>query len=155
MKCIICEKETNIIIGFGDTNITLASCEEHMDAVKTRLKTMYMDADDQGMSHEEYAFEIIWKEYSLKKKKKAAQQAFKKATKIKSFDTLFKAVRAYNAWIERNTINKALLSSWLNGERWNDDFSIDEYAKKTPNNNEKKLTSGEVQRLDDALFGDD
>lgn len=67
------------------------------------------------------SFEALWIAYDNKVKRKASEAAFKK---LKPADIIrcFQAIPGYNKYLQRKGTSKALLSSFINGEYYNDDW---------------------------------
>ena len=73
------------------------------------------------------AFDKFWEAYPRKADKAYARKAFAKAVKKIDLDSLLAAVDLYSRYIKRERIEKAFIklpSSWLNGERWDDDLGM-------------------------------
>lgn len=68
------------------------------------------------------AFEQFWKAYPRGEGKAQAHKAYLKAIKKISHDELMKALETYKAYNSRQGIIFAHASSWLNGERWEDEY---------------------------------
>jgi len=105
-------------------------------------------------------FEEFWNEYGKKVKKPKAEESYKHALKTKdtTFQSIMKGVKKYNEylnvaiWLER-----ADPTTWLNGQRWNDDYDDlikQEYKKngKTPPIQQKspEKQQEEVRMKEDA-----
>ncbi len=70
---------------------------------------------------EDYKFETFWNKYNLKQKRDFAEKAYEKldfVDKIKCFNKL----PSYDAFLLKTKQNKALLVTWLNQKRYNDEF---------------------------------
>lgn len=74
-------------------------------------------------------FEIFWKAYPNKKDRKRAEQKFhkvdfKKNTFEKIISSLEKQKQSYN-WQKESGRYVPMASTWINGERWNDEIRAD------------------------------
>lgn len=72
---------------------------------------------------EDYSFETFWEKYNHKQKKEKAEPLFGKLSlvdKIKCFANL----PSYDAYLIKTGVNKALLVTWINQKRYNDEFKI-------------------------------
>ena len=70
---------------------------------------------------EDYKFETFWNKYNLKQKREFAEKAYEKldfVDKIKCFNKL----ASYDAFLLKTKQNKALLVTWINQKRYNDEF---------------------------------
>lgn len=68
------------------------------------------------------AFEAFWKRWPNSKNKKTARTAFIKATKLTTADVLITAIAPLVAEYERKGWDIPMAASWLNAERWNDEY---------------------------------
>lgn len=73
-------------------------------------------------SKNEDAFEQFWKAYPRGEGKAQAHKAYLKALKKISHDELMKALEVYKTYNGKHGIIFAHASSWLNGERWEDEY---------------------------------
>ena len=77
------------------------------------------------------AFAAFWDAYPRKRDKGHARKAFEKALKKTSFENILTAVERYKAHEAGNgTQYIAYPATWLNGERWDDDFGGEVSSKK-------------------------
>ena len=70
---------------------------------------------------DDYSFETFWEKYNLKQKKEQAEKVYSKLTlvdKIKCFTKL----KDYDEYLFKTKINKALMVTWLNQKRYNDEY---------------------------------
>ena len=70
---------------------------------------------------DDYSFDAFWEKYNLKQKRELSEKAFNKLSlvdKIKCFNKL----PSYDAYINAKGINKALMVTWINQKRYNDEF---------------------------------
>ena len=70
------------------------------------------------------AFAQFWNAYPNHKDKKRAESAFAKAIRKVDLETMLAAIDAQkrtDGWIKENGRFIPMPSTWLNGERWNDD----------------------------------
>jgi hypothetical protein len=70
---------------------------------------------------EDYNFETFWNKYNLKQKREFAEKAYEKLDfidKVKCFAVL----PSYDAFLLKTKQNKALLVTWINQKRYNDEF---------------------------------
>jgi hypothetical protein len=67
-------------------------------------------------------FEIFWQKYPRHENKATAIKAYEKAIKKTSQDELLKKLDQYIAHNEKNEIKFAFAATWLNQERWLDEF---------------------------------
>jgi cation diffusion facilitator CzcD-associated flavoprotein CzcO len=74
----------------------------------------------------EEQFDVFWKAYPIRVGKGAARTAFAKAIRKTSLATMLTAIEAYKAhkpaWKDY-----CHPSTWLNGERWDDEFEPQPY----------------------------
>lgn len=71
-------------------------------------------------------FKGFWDAYPKRIGKIAAERAFKKALKVTDVETILKSVKLYSAKLKRDNVEDKYQSnpaSWLNGERWEDEYS--------------------------------
>lgn len=97
-------------------------------ATQYRLGKDSIDNSSAHDAHDENAdFEAFWSAYPKKKDKKRAQASYRKASKIKGFPPIDKLLSIIESqkktkqWMENNGQFIPYPSSWLNGERWNDE----------------------------------
>ena len=77
------------------------------------------------------AFAQFWNAYPNHKDKKRAESAFAKAIRKVDLETMLAAIDAQkrtDGWIKENGRFIPMPSTWLNGERWNDDAKPDQKA---------------------------
>lgn len=84
--------------------------EKHSDSARSRKK----------MDFEKEDFERFWTAYGHKQQRKRSEESFAKSIAKATIETILSGVERYHktrpSWQQI-----ALASSWLNGERWNDD----------------------------------
>lgn len=88
---------------------------------------------------EEGDFETFWKSYPRSESKSQAKRAYQRALKKISHDELMKALGAYKAHNSKNQIIFAYAATWLNGERYLDEYEApgSPYAEKSKIEREK------------------
>lgn len=77
------------------------------------------------MIEPEEEFETFWKLYPRRKGKGDARKAFKRARKQVEFSTLMEGLRAYTQWCAAEMKESRYIchpSTWLNQERWEDEY---------------------------------
>lgn len=74
------------------------------------------------------SFESFWNLYNYKKDKKKALAAWNRLSEAKRA-LATKAAPSYLKFLESSTISQAYASTWLNAERWNDDFKTEAQPK--------------------------
>jgi len=67
-------------------------------------------------------FEKFWEKYPRSENKNQAIKAFEKARKKVSLELLLKKLEQYKAHNKKNDIKYAYASTWLNQERWADEY---------------------------------
>jgi len=78
------------------------------------------------------AFKQFWSEYPRKKDKGHARRAFEKALEKTDLETILDGVRLYKTAEAHNDIEFiAYPATWLNGERWEDEHTV-EPVRETP-----------------------
>ena len=78
------------------------------------------------------SFAQFWDEYPRKKDKGHARRAFEKALEKTNLETILDGVRLYKAAEAHNDIEFiAYPATWLNGERWEDEHTV-EPVRETP-----------------------
>lgn len=84
-------------------------------------------------------FEVLWKKYPRKAGKKDAIRHYISARRKKiPFQTISDGLDRYNAYIERNGIEKNYIkhgSSWFCEEAWDDDYTADRKKPSSPKPN--------------------
>lgn len=119
-------KEDEIIYSFtnikGNRILNLFKNQQFPDTIAVIEKwASYKKIVNVQLVIEDYSFETFWVKYNLKQKKEKAQDAFEKLSlvdKIKCFTKL----PQYDAYLVRTKVNKALLVTWLNQKRYDDEF---------------------------------
>jgi hypothetical protein len=66
-------------------------------------------------------FEVFWLSYPLKVKKLAARKAWLKAAAVAEFDKIMAGLEAYKKF-KPATQDWCHAATWLNGERWDDEW---------------------------------
>jgi hypothetical protein len=69
-------------------------------------------------------FETFWKQYPRHEGKASAEKAYLKALKKISHSELVKALERYKAHNQKHSIIFAHAASWLNAERWSDEYDV-------------------------------
>ncbi len=77
-------------------------------------------------------FENFWEQFGYKKNRKKAQSAFNRLTKANQ-KLCVEMIPAYLANISATGTPQMHPTTWINGERWNDDFTVPTTAKKVVN----------------------
>jgi hypothetical protein len=91
------------------------------DIRKPSSKKTIQEKNNEG----DIAFSQFWSEYPRKKDKGHARRAFEKALEKTDLETILNAVRLYKEQESDNDIEFiAYPATWLNGERWEDDYDI-------------------------------
>jgi hypothetical protein len=70
---------------------------------------------------DDYSFETFWNKYNLKQKREFAEKAYNNldlVDKIKCFSKL----PSYDAFLSKTKQNKALMVTWINQKRYNDEY---------------------------------
>ena len=67
------------------------------------------------------AFETFWRSYPRRVGKGAARKAFEKAIRLTTLETMLAAIEAYKA-NKPSWQDYCHPSTWLNGERWDDEW---------------------------------
>jgi hypothetical protein len=80
----------------------------------------------------EPSFSEFWEAYKYKKNKKAAQTSWKKITSTNK-EKAIAAIPHYLTSLNKTGYSQCHASSWLNGERWNDDHSPQKTLPTTKN----------------------
>jgi DNA-binding transcriptional regulator YhcF (GntR family) len=78
-------------------------------------------------------FQVFWQSYPRRIGKGAARTAFKKALKFSTADEIIQGATAYAAHCEEMGTEKQYIphpSTWLNGERWEDDLESEKVETK-------------------------
>jgi len=93
------------------------------DRQETRLYTEHHPKEHHQSEHNEdlSGFDDFWKAYPLKKNKGAAKRAWKGAINKTDAETLIAGALKYRDALTRDPDFTAHASSWLNGERWEDE----------------------------------
>ena len=77
-------------------------------------------------------FENFWEQFGYKKNRKKAASAFNRLTKSNQ-KLCVEMIPAYLAYIAATGTPQMHPTTWINGERWNDDFTIPAGGKKVVN----------------------
>lgn len=86
-----------------------------------------------GVSEPSDQFEAFWSEYPRKVAKGAARKAFKSAIKKTTIEEILCGVRGYVAH-KPDYADYAHPATWLNGERWNDEYPTNTQQSKQSGN---------------------
>ena len=81
-------------------------------------------------------FDEFWDAYPRKIGKGAARAAFAKAKHLTTIPQIIDAARAYAAFVEETGVDRQYIphpSTWLNGERWDDDLESERQVKSNSN----------------------
>ncbi len=92
--------------GQQNVNHTEAEAEAEAEALKRIVQT---------------SFERFWEIYPRRDGKKKALEAFEKALKTTTIETILEGVTRYIEFLKTTTQQTAMPATWLNGERWNDE----------------------------------
>ena len=117
----------------------------------TDTPTPITDTSNTRTREDDQRFDMFWSQYPRKTNKVAARRAWDKAKPDDTLiDTMLRAIsvqRLSRQWQNPELIPHA--STWLNGERWNDELPAAREAKKTPEeiNNEKWAEMAEERGL--------
>jgi DNA-binding transcriptional regulator YhcF (GntR family) len=109
-----------------DSNITQLSMVKSSKANTTSAETI-------SHPNNTPAFQTFWSAYPRRIGKGAARTAFKKALKFSSANEILKGATAYAAHCEEMGTEKQYIphpSTWLNGERWDDDLESEKTETK-------------------------
>lgn len=81
------------------------------------------------LSKKEMWFESFWEIYPKKQDKKKAKQKFLKlCTNEKEYKAIMDGLRnVLPVWVKKDTKYIPMPTTWLNGERWNDEVSVNLY----------------------------
>lgn len=93
----------------------------------TPKKNINKEEQFKNTKEEAGEFETFWKAYPRSESKQEAKKAYLKAIKKISHDELMKSLERYKAHNTKNQIIFAYAATWLNGERY-----LDEYDAVTP-----------------------
>ena len=107
------------------TKISHAAKDSARDRANRRLAIVERSSDhtDTDIPNENFQiqFEQFWNLYPKKEGKKKAQDAFSKVLKKTSFEILIEGLQKYVRNPSRKLEFTLLATTWLNGERWNDE----------------------------------
>ena len=81
-------------------------------------------------------FSAFWQAYPRRIGKGLARVAFVKACKVADANTIIQAAIAYAAFVEETGVERQYIphpSTWLNGERWEDDLESEKQVKSNTN----------------------
>lgn len=99
---------------------------------------------------EPYPFLKFWNTFNFKKNKQAAEKAWKKLNNKDRAEAIAK-IPNYYAYLEHKRStgfnqNNLYPSTYLNGRRWEDDYSITDSTPQNNGNNNKQYNNREAQR---------
>jgi len=98
----------------------LDETENELKKLKQKSDTCASPADIAPL----ISFEEFWNRYANKKGKKRAKTAFNRLSN-KNKKLALEKIKDYDRYLSANTwLQKMLPITWINGERWNDDFTI-------------------------------
>lgn len=120
------DHEENISSEVGSNNITKLSMVKSSKAITT-------SAEKTSHPNDTPAFQAFWQAYPRRIGKGAARTAFKKALKFASTNDIIKGATEFAAHCEEMGTEKQYIphpSTWLNGERWEDDLESEKTETK-------------------------
>jgi len=85
--------------------------------------------NDQSKDDPEAEFEILWKKYPNKKKKKDALRHYKRERKTTTFEAVNKGLDSYITYINHKGLPTQYIqhgSTWFNGRGWEDEYEVGE-----------------------------
>lgn len=94
---------------------------ENIDLIESWSKYKHLVTIE--LKLDDYKFETFWDKYNLKQKRDFAEKAYNNldlVDKIKCFAKL----PSYDAFLAKTRQNKALMVTWINQKRYNDEFKI-------------------------------
>lgn len=99
---------------------------------------------------EPYPFEEFWNTFNFKRNKQTAEKAWKKLNN-KDRAAAMAAIPNYHAYLEHKRAtgfnqNNLYPATYLNGRRWEDDYSITDTTPQNYGNNNKQYNNREAQR---------
>lgn len=115
---------------YGDTaQVSENECIESQIEIEIEIEKnndQIKDVDHQ-VSDWERRFDEFWDRYNRKVGKKKAKTAFKNLSKAKQLACMDQSViAAYDKFLLTTGYDKCHPTSWINGERWDDDFAVQE-----------------------------
>jgi hypothetical protein len=102
----------------------LPMAENPMTENPTPKKNITKEQHLKNTKEEAGEFETFWKLYPRHEGKASAEKAYLKALKKISHSELVKALQRYKAHNQKHSIIFAHAASWLNGERWADEYDV-------------------------------
>lgn len=123
---------------------------ENFPATEAIIKIIWMKDEkytkvfEIDVSPADLSFESLWDMYGYKESRKDAETAFKKlkeADKIKCFIQVPK----YRKKLSQSTISQALLATWINKQRFNDEYP-ESFSKKNYNPMLQDLAKSKTNR---------
>jgi hypothetical protein len=136
-------KENNMIITKRSTRgmmITVVEYEKYQTidnyqstkkALRKHQESTPISKNVKNVKKDTGDFETFWSEYPNKKNKKKALLTFTRIS-TKQYPTILKALeqqKQSNDWIKDNGRFVPHPTTWLNGERWNDEVELDANGK--------------------------
>jgi hypothetical protein len=121
-------KSDGVIYNFinlkGNRIVTLLANNQFPESIKVMEEwKKYKKYIDIKLVLDDYSFETFWNKYNLKQKRDFAEKAYNNIDlidKIKCFSIL----PSYDAFLAKTKQNKALMVTWINQKRYNDEFKI-------------------------------
>lgn len=91
---------------------------------KAKLKqcSSYKDKDKDKEKNKDNLFDLFWEKYSYKKSKDAALKSWGKLNEEEK-SLAIKSVPNYLKSLQISKVSQAHASTWLNGKRWEDEYS--------------------------------
>lgn len=131
-------QKPGIAKGTGQTVITICNYDKYQDVEIYRAKPRAKEGQSRGKAGartrkpdalpdekpEEDSFDQFWSLYPRRVGKGQARKAFATALKKTDLETILNGVRQYVAF-KPGYADYAHPSSWLNGERWSDEYTTD------------------------------
>ena len=108
-----------------------ADCLPESNPIRIQSESESEHAQASAQVNAQDAFAQFWNAYPNHKDKKRAESAFAKAIRKVDLETMLAAIDAQkrtDGWIKENGRFIPMPSTWLNGERWNDDAKPDQKA---------------------------
>jgi len=111
--------EPSVSISRPTENLTVTK----PDGQETRRYKEHHPSEHHQKEHNQdlFGFDDFWNVYPLKKNKGAAKRAWKAAIKKTDVETIVAGARKYRDAQKRDPDFTAHASTWLNGERWDDE----------------------------------
>lgn len=112
--------------------------EQDKNTIKEQDKVKKINKKEISAKKLEEEFEQLWKIYPRKLGKKKAFDSFKKARKIKKipYETIENGLYRYIKYLEQQETDEQFImhgSTWMNGEKWQDEYVITGINRKPKN----------------------